>query len=147
MSSADYRQGMRFYNFTPVVLVHIDCAPAKIVSISGSTVDFIDDAGAHHRIDLADCARIQVCLRKRGEFPPGDTLDWGALADSVPEFSSLALPLQPVVGLRGAIDEPPWFQFLDRHRTQFEFRDYDHIQNALLVPLARAGAWYTWDAS
>ena len=28
------------------------------------------------------------------------------------------------VGLRGAVDDPPWFQFLDRQRTQFEFSDH-----------------------
>jgi hypothetical protein len=56
------------------------------------------------------------------------------------------LGAQPVVGLRGAIDEPPWFQFLDRRRTQFEFADYDHIKRALLDPLSRT-RWYSWDAS
>jgi len=64
----------------------------------------------------------------------------------VPGFAALPIPIQRVVGLRGAIDEPPWFQFLNRRRTQFEFKDYEHIQSALLQPLARSD-WRTWDAT
>jgi hypothetical protein len=43
-------------------------------------------------------------------------------------------------------DAPPWFQFLDRHRTQFEFTDYDHIRRVLLDPLSRT-PWHSFDAS
>jgi hypothetical protein len=39
------------------------------------------------------------------------------------------------------------FQFLNRRRTQFEFKDYEHIQRSLLAPLASTGIWRTWDAS
>ncbi len=79
-------------------------------------------------------------------FPPDEGTNWGALIDSVPGFTTLPLPFQRVVGLRGAIDTPPWFQFLNRRRTQFEFKDYEHIQSHLLQPLARSG-WRTWDAT
>jgi hypothetical protein len=140
-------ENMRFFNFKSVELVHIGRAPADIVAIAGSRVEYTDDGGKSSVVDLAECARVYQCLQERGAFPPEEDLDWGALIDRVPGFSALELPLQAVVGLRGAIDEPPWFQFLNRRRTQFEFKDYDHIQNALLAPLAAAGNWYSWDAS
>jgi hypothetical protein len=81
-----------------------------------------------------------------GAFLPAEDFDWAALIGSEPGFAELPLGAQPVVGLRGAIDEPPWFQFLDRHRTQFEFADYDHIRCALLDALSRT-RWHSWDVS
>lgn len=138
---------MRFYDFTRVERVHIGAGPARIVSIEGAALNYIDDTGRARAVDLEECARIYGCLKKAQRFPPTDDLDWGALADAVPGFAALPLPLQAVVGLRGAIDEPPWFQFLDRRRTQFEFRDYDHITAALLNPLSTGTPWYSWDAS
>ena len=140
-------ENMRFFNFKSVELVHIGRAPAGIVAIAGSRVEYTDDNGKGLVVDLAECARVYRCLCDLRAFPPDDDQDWGALIDEVPGFATLELPLQAVVGLRGAIDEPPWFQFLNRRRTQFEFKDYDHIQSALLAPLAAAGNWYSWDAS
>jgi hypothetical protein len=140
-------ENMRFYDFKAVELVHIGSGPADIVAIAGPRVEYTDDNGKSLVVDLAECARVYRCLCDRRAFPPDEALDWGALIDEVPGFATLELPLQAVVGLRGAIDEPPWFQFLNRRRTQFEFRDYDHIQSALLTPLAAAGNWYSWDAS
>ena len=138
---------MRFYNFKNVELVHIGSGPAKISSIPRDAVVYEDDHGRKLTVDLAECARIYSCLKEVGAFPPDDNLDWGELVDRVPDFAKVELPFQAVVGLRGAVDDPPWFQFLNRRRTQFEFKDYDHIQSALLKPLAAAGPWYTWDAS
>jgi hypothetical protein len=141
------QENMRFFNFNSVELVHIGRVPADIVAIAGSRVAYTDDSGSNRVVDLDECARVYRCLCDLRAFPPGDDLDWGALIDTTPGFSALELPPQAVVGLRGAIDEPPWFQFLNRRRTQFEFKDYDHIQSALLAPLAAAGPWYSWDAS
>ena len=137
----------RFYDFKAVELVHIGREPAEIVAITGARVEYIDDNGMGLVVDLEECARVYRCLRDRRAFPPRDDQDWGALIDEVPGFATLEPPLQAVVGLRGAIDEPPWFQFLNRRRTQFEFSDSDHIRSTLLEPLARAGNWYSWDAS
>jgi hypothetical protein len=137
---------MRYFNFTGIELVHIGIAPASITSIVKSRVKYTDDSGRELGVDLEECARIYACLNERNTFPPDDTTDWGALIESVPGFAALPIPYQRVVGLRGAIDEPPWFQFLNRRRTQFEFKDYEHIRSALLQPLATSG-WRTWDAS
>jgi len=136
----------RFFDFKSVTLVHVDVGAARIGPIDGATLPFIDDAGTPRAIDLAECARIYRCLRRLGAFPPTEDFDWAALIESEPGFAELPLGAQPVVGLRGAIDEPPWFQFLDRHRTQFEFADYDHIKRVLLDPLSHT-PWYSWDAS
>jgi hypothetical protein len=137
---------MRYFNFTATELVHIGTAPASISSITKSRIEYTDDLGRHLNVDLEECARIYGCLNKAGAFPPYDAMDWGALGDLVPDFATSPLPIQRVVGLRGAIDEPPWFQFLNRRRTQFEFRDYEHIQSTLLRPRAKSG-WLTWDAT
>ena len=137
----------RFYDFKSVELVHIGCGPADIVAVTGARVEYSDDSGRGLVVDLEECARVYRCLREAGAFPPGEDCDWGALIDTVAGFAALELPLPAVVGLRAAIDEPPWFQFLNRRRTQLEFKDYDHIQSALLRPLAAAGNWYSWDAS
>lgn len=136
----------RYYNFHRLKLVHIGTGAGRIESIQGSLLDYTGDDGVRTTISLTECARIYRLLREAQAFPPQDADDWGVLA-SVSDFDSLDLTAQPVVGLRGAADDPPWFQFLDIGRTQFEFKSYDHIQDALLRPLARAGRWYTWDAS
>ena len=138
---------MRYFNFKAIELVHIGTPPAGVNSIEKSRVEYTDDDGQPLDIDLEQCARIYGCLTQMGAFPPDDSSNWGELVDSVPGFATLPLPFQRVVGLRAAIDNPPWFQFLNRRRTQFEFKDYEHIQSALLKPLTAAGSWYSWDAS
>jgi hypothetical protein len=133
---------MRYFNFKAIELVHVAAPPAGIVSIEKSRIEYTDDRGQRLDVDLEKCARIYGCLTQ----PPDDSSNWGELVDSVAGFATLPLAFQRVVGLQGAIDDPPWFQFLNRRRTQFEFKDYEHIQSALLQPLARSG-WRTWDAT
>jgi hypothetical protein len=135
----------RFFNFKSVELVRIGTGAARIVDIIRRQLRYTDDAGADVIIDLEDCARIGRALHNADLFPPAEDTDWAKLATGKADFSSLDLS-HGCVGLRGAIDDPPWFQFLDRRRTQFEFKDEDDIRNDLLRPLAAAG-WQTWDAS
>jgi hypothetical protein len=137
---------MRYFNFKAIELVHVGTPPAGIILLEKPRLEYTDDEGRRLDIDLEECARIYGCLTQMAAFPPDESTNWGELIDSVPGFATLPLPFQRVVGLRGAIDEPPWFQFLNRRRTQFEFKDYEHIQSALLQPLARSG-WLTWDAT
>src|ERR1700730_4532478 len=145
--SCHRHSGMRYFNFTAIELVHVGTPPAAIISVAKSRIEYTDDDGQNLNVDFEECARIYGCLRQLGAFPPDESTNWGELVDSVPDFATLPLPIQPVVGLRGAIDKPPWFQFLNRRRTQFEFKDYEHIQHSLLAPLASTGIWRTWDAS
>ncbi len=135
----------RFFNFTSVALAHVGTGPARIVRISHQQLQYLNDDGAALVIDLEMCARTYRTLQNAGLFPPGDDTDWAKLAAADPSFSTREVRFG-CVGLRGAIDEPPWFQFLDQRRTQFEFPDYDAIQSDLLRPLGAAG-WQTWDAS
>jgi hypothetical protein len=138
---------MRYFNFPGAEVVHIGIGLADVSSISKSIAAYTNDLGRHLTVDLEECARVYGCLRDVGAFPPSETTNWSELIESVHDFATMPLPVQPIVGLRGAVDDPPWFQFLNRRRTQFEFKDYDHIRNALLEPLARTGIWYSWDAS
>jgi len=34
-------------------------------------------------------------------------------------------------------DRPPWFQFINQRRTQFEFKNSQHILKVLVGPVAR----------
>ena len=133
-----------FYNFTSIELVHIGTGRAKIVQVERQKLEYVDNTGSNSFVDLEECARTYLALRKLGAFPPRDDTDWTriAAADAEPAGDIS----QACVGLRAAIDEPPWFQFLNHRRTQFEFTDSDAIADQLLAPLAQAG-WQSWDAS
>jgi hypothetical protein len=135
----------RFYNFKSVALVRIGTGSARILDVTRQRLRYIDDHGAEAFVDLEDCARIFLTLQNAGLFPPGDDMDWTGLAANSPNFTTLDVSFGLCVGLRGALDDPPWFQFLDRRRTQFEFKDYDALKSDLRVPLTRVN-WQTWDA-
>ena len=137
---------MRFYNFSSVELVRIGTGQTLIKDITREQVSYTDEAGRDMHVDLEECARIYHCLQETGQFPPGDDTDWTRLADTFPNFSAIDVSFARCVGLRAVLDEPPWFQFLNRRRTQFEFPDYEHIQTELRVPLGHVG-WSSWDAS
>ena len=140
------QQNMRFYHFSSVELVRIGTGRALIKEITRQQVSYTDEAGRAMHVDLEECARIYHCLQETGQFPPGDDTDWTRLADTFPNFSAIDVSFARCVGLRAVLDEPPWFQFLNRRRTQFEFPDYEHIQTELRVPLGHVG-WSSWDAS
>jgi len=137
---------MRYYHFSSVELVRIGSGRALIKDITRQQVSYSDEAGRDMYVDLEECARIYHCLQETGQFPPGDDTDWARLADAFPNFAAIDVSRARCVGLRAVLDEPPWFQFLNRRRTQFEFTDYEHIQAQLRVPLGHVG-WSSWDAS
>jgi hypothetical protein len=134
-----------FYNFTRVELVRIGTGPARILEVSRPAVTYIDAGGIERSVDLQECARTYLALYRSGAFPPADDTDWTAIATATAESASDPLPYG-CVGLRAVVDDPPWFQFLNKRRTQFEFTDADAIRDELVEPLARFG-WQTWDAS
>ena len=134
-----------FYNFTSVERVRIGQGSARIVDVTPAELRYLGEDGVAAAVDLTDCARIQRSLDHAGLFRPRDDTDWTSIATADPEFARRDVS-NGCVGLRAAVDDPPWFQFLDRRRTQFEFKDYDAIKNDLQRRLAAAG-WYTWDAS
>ena len=134
----------RFFNFSGVELVRIGSGPARIVDVTPAALRYVDCNGAEMTIDLVECARIHLLLASAAMFPPAADTDWAKLATERADFPTLAVP-HGCVGLRGVIDDPPWFQFLDRRRTQFEFKDGCVMRTELLRPLGQAG-WGTWDA-
>ena len=136
-------ESSRFFTFNRIELVRIGIGQSRITDISHGRCDYVDESGRALYVDLEECARIWACLD--GSLPDPD-YDWSVLADSDPNFSAVDVSQHGCVGLRGAIDEPAWFQFLNRRRTQFEFEGgRDDIYAQLLTPLARVG-WASFDA-
>ena len=135
----------RFFNFKSIELVRMGKGRARIIRVIRQKVEYIDEAGREQFVDLEECARIWMCLERSGLFPPGNETDWGRLADATPEFSKLEVSGGGTVGLRGALDSPPWFQFLNRRRTQFEFKNGHSFETELREPLGKVG-WQSFDA-
>ena len=133
----------RFYNFNRVERVRIGEGAANITKISEAAVDYVDEAGRAASIDLSECVRTWTCLTLGGAFPPADDDDWSKFADDHADLITGDV-WAGVIGLRGVIDDPPWCQFLNRRRTQFEFQSRDAIEHELLLPLALRG-WQTFD--
>ena len=133
----------RFFTFNEVELVRIGQGHARILAVTHDRCDYSDEAGSLFYVDFEECARVWVCLD--GSIPDPD-YDWSTLAVSDPNFYAVDVSGLRTVGLRGAADDPPWFQFFNRRRTQFEFKDYDHIYSELLTPMTRV-ACNSWDAS
>jgi hypothetical protein len=134
-----------FYNFTNVELVRIGQGQAGIVDVGKTRLDYLNEAGERKSIDLEECARIFSALERAGFFPPGDDTDWAAIADSQPKLRPEEIG--GAIGLRARMDDPPWFQFLNRRRTQFEFRDAEQMNAELMTPLLAAQYGGSWDAS
>lgn len=119
--------------------------PAKISEITPTKIAYIDSRGVDQFVDLKESARTCSVLEGTGAWPPPEDLNWAAYAAAHPEFYKRDVKYG-LVGMRGAVDEPPWFQFFDRRRTLFEFEDRDTIYNELITPMARHG-WQSWDGS
>ena len=75
--------------------------------------------------------------------PPGEEVSLllpGASAESAAMWRSRC------VGQRGAIDDPPWVEFIHERRTRFEFETSEAVDAHLLGPLGKAG-WHTFDTN
>jgi hypothetical protein len=44
-----------------------------------------------------------------------------------------------IVGLRGGLDDPPWFEFFGPQAVRMEFASEQMVYQQLVIPLARAG--------
>jgi len=127
----------RFFNFKSVECVRIGTGPARITQVTDQKVEYIDEGGRELFVDLQECERIFGALEIAGLFPPSDDMDWASVADGISSSSEQTVPAGRCVGLRGALDDPPWFQFLNLRRTQFEFKDRDALDAELLIPMGR----------
>lgn len=134
-----------FYNYKNVQFVRMGEGPAKISEISPTKILYIDDSSIEQSVDLEESARTCSVLERTGAWPPPEDMDWTAYAAAHPDLYKLDVKYG-LVGMRGAGDVPPWFQFFDRRRTLFEFKDRDTIYDELITPMVRDG-WQTWDGS
>jgi hypothetical protein len=118
-------------------VVSIGVSNARIVGVSRERIDYIDAAGEERFIDLHVCARNWGRWRERSSgFRP--------LPGSTPE--SIAVWNARCVGERGALDNPPWAQFMNERCTRFEFSSDEALYQEMLDPLKQAG-WHTFDTS
>lgn len=119
-----------------VELIRIGAGAARIVSISQLQIEYIGSTGQRCIIDLQECARnwAQWHSDHNDEFiavtddSPADIDGWNAHC----------------VGTRGALDDPPWVQFMNQRHTRFEFGSYEAIYQEVLTPISRYG-WHTFD--
>ena len=121
-----------------VEVIRIGVSGARILGVSHEQVEYIDESGLKQSIDLQESAKKWGGWhgeRNQDFLPlPGATeliiADWNA----------------GCVGLRGALDDPPWAEFMTDRRTRFEFANYQTLYRELLNPLGLAG-WHTFDAN
>ncbi len=114
--------------------VAIGVSGARIVDVSQERIDYIDEAGQTHSIDLAECARNWCQWRDshRHEFRllPGwdeqSSADWNVRC----------------VGERGG----SWAEFMNEPKTRFEFANHETLYQELLTPLRLAG-WHSFDTT
>jgi hypothetical protein len=65
-------------------------------------------------------------------------VDEGGANGSIDLASCCRSPESRIVGLRGALDKPPWFQFFGPQSVRMEFESDRALYRELLIPLSRA---------
>jgi hypothetical protein len=117
-------------------VVRVGTSGARIVCVSTKRIDYIDMTGQECFVDLEESARNwqQRHHASRREFL---TLP-GAPQPAVDIWNAHC------VGLRGALDQPPWVQFTNDRKTRFEFGTCEALYRELLEPL-ELGGWHTFD--
>ena len=123
-----------FYNFRNVELVHVGRGQARIVNVNGRAISYVNETGDDQLINLDECRCMFSALVEAGGYPPTDTSDWAAAWDALPDDKRSHTP-KSLIGMRARLDDPPWFQFTNRRRTQFEFMDLEAMDALLLGPL------------
>ena len=118
-----------------VEVIRISAGDTRIVSVSPRQIEYIALTGERCTIDLEESARNWENRYRNDsdEFVPitdsqAEVDDWNARC----------------VGTRGALDDPPWVEFMNARRTRFEFDSYEAIYRELLGPISRYG-WHTFD--
>jgi hypothetical protein len=119
-------------------VVRIGVSGARIVAVTRQRIDYIDMVGQERFIDLEECAKgwAQLHDDRSQEFLPLP----GATEQGIAAWNASC------VGQRGALDNPPWAEFMNERNTRFEFGTYEALYEQLLRPLKRAG-WHTFDAN
>ena len=108
-------------------IVRIGVSEARIVGVTRERIDYIDEAGQEQFIDLEECAGVGGEARSN-------------------RAKRARLERTVCVGQRGALDNPPWAEFMNERKTHFEFATYEDLYGELLTPLRQAG-WHTFDTN
>jgi hypothetical protein len=66
-------------------------------------------------------------------------VDAAGVARAIDLASCRRAPESRTVGLRGALDNPPWFEFFGPGAVRMEFESDKALYQQLVVPLGRAG--------
>ena len=117
-------------------VIRVGASHAQILRVARTRIDYIDMRGRRQSIDLEECAMNWIRwhddhIQEFMLIPGSSTADsdrWNARC----------------VGERGALDHPPWVQFMNERNSRFEFRNYEALYGELLVPLMQNG-WHTFD--
>jgi hypothetical protein len=96
--------------------IRIGVSGARIVAVTRQRIDYIDMAGKERFIDLEESARRESVNTGSQEF----------------------------VGLRAALEDPPWAEFMNERTIRFEFATEGALYAELLGPLQQVG-WHTFD--
>jgi hypothetical protein len=92
-------------------IVRIGVANARIKCVTRQRVEYLDEAGQECFIDLDECAEN---WRNEDE----DDFD---LLTSEDRDSAATTNSRRHVGERGMLEDLPWFKFMNKRRTRFEF--------------------------
>jgi len=109
---------------------------ARILHVGQQRIEYVNMAGQERFIDLEECARNWVSWVDDHEDKfmalPGASEADGAAYDA------------RCVCLRGGRRHAYWAEFMDEHKTRFEFQSFETYWKELEAPLTAAG-WCTFD--
>jgi hypothetical protein len=127
-------------------VIHLGDGNAMLLSIDSKVIKFTIGENINKEIDLIDSAERVAKLIEQGSFPPEKNFSIEHVSEKKNKRARKINQLR-YVGIRSALDAPPWFQFFDNCLTQFEFVNSNLMYEELLFPLKINGRWRSWDAS
>ena len=118
--------------------IRIGVSGARIVAVTRKRIDYIDMAGKEQFIDLEESAKGFGLWYASQEFLSFGDASEGSFEESIAAWNANC------VGKRGALEDPPWAEFMNARNTRFEFATEGALYGYLLVPLEQVG-WDTFD--
>jgi hypothetical protein len=123
---------------SPQEVIRIGSSAGRIIQIAQNRMVYIDMAGQEQFIDLEACAKHWARHHDdhRQQFLPLFDTD----EQRVAKWNARC------VGQRGALDHPPWAEFMNERKTRFLFDTSEALYGQLLGPLKQVG-WRTFDTN
>lgn len=124
-------------------IVRVGVANARIKCVTPQTLEYTDEAGQAHIVNLEECARNWARRHnyQKSDFerPPGTTEEEVAVwVEKSAKWNSRC------VGQRELGREPNWVELTNNERTRMEFNSSEEAYKYLLWPLMKFG-WKTFD--